>query len=251
LLRIRNLSKSYGKNRVFEGVSFDLVPGQLLGLLGLNGSGKTTLSRLLLGLESPDSGGLLCVEDGKECELSPTQLRDSVYYVFQNPDDQIVGTIVEDDVAFGGENRAYPRQDLVERVRIALERTGLTGLEGMNPIMLSGGQKQRLAIAGALAVGARYLVLDEPTAMLDTTARKEVLELIMDLLSQGLGILLITHLPSEMLLCHRLLVLRDGEAGLFDDPRQFFLSGKFRDFDLEFPDELVLETGKSGSECRS
>jgi len=240
LLRVRNLSKSYAQRKIFERVSFDLVPGRLLGLLGYNGSGKTTLSRLLLGLEAPDEGCLLKVEQGHELELSPVELREQVYYVFQNPDDQIVGTIVEDDVAFGGENRAYPREELIQKVEFALKRTGLTGLEKMNPMMLSGGQKQRLAVAGALSVGAKYLVLDEPTAMLDPTARKEVLELIKELLSQGLGILLITHLPSEMLLCDQLLVLNDGRATLFDDPFEFFQGGSFKDFGLEAPDELKL-----------
>lgn len=234
MLKIENLSKSFTK-KLFSNLSLELPAGSMLGLTGSNGSGKTTLSRIILGLEEADTGSILLMHDGEWQVPDERQLRDKVYYVFQNPDHQIVGTIVEDDVAFGAENRNYNHLELSKRVSEAIARTGLSGFEKTNPQMLSGGQKQRLAIAGALAVGADCLILDEPTAMLDQKARQEVRQLIKELLDSGMAILLISHLPDELLLCDRVLVLHEGEHFIYDDPQELYFSGLYEQLGLQPP----------------
>ena len=240
VLRVSNLTKKFGGTLIFSHVNFDLLPGRVTGLVGNNGAGKSTLSKILLGLITPDQGSVTEVDENG-VSLPNGSLKNKIYYIFQNPDDQIVGTLVRDDVAFGCENRAIPREEIIFRVTNALERTGLTGLENVNPIMLSGGQKQRVAIAGALAVAARYLILDEPTAMLDPDGRKDVLGLLQELAQEGIGILLITHLPEELLSCHNLLVLDGGTLKVVDDPKRFFLDGLASGVGLENPDEITLE----------
>jgi energy-coupling factor transport system ATP-binding protein len=240
LLRVANLSKDFNGKNLFHGLNFELSAGKITGLLGKNGSGKSTLGKILLGILDPDEGAVEFPGSDQPSEGLPCH-RDKVYYVFQNPDDQIVGTVVRDDVAFGCENRSLPREILIERVETSLERTGLKGLENANPMMLSGGQKQRLAIAGALAVEARVLILDEPSAMLDPDGRSQVLELLGELVREGICILLITHLPEEILLCDNLLVLRDGGMKSFEDPKRFFLDGFASDLKIDDPDEILLE----------
>ena len=240
MLRVANLSKSFEGKILFHGLNFELSPGKITGLLGKNGSGKSTLGKILLGILEPDEGSVEF--PGSEHSSDGIHLhRGKVYYVFQNPDDQIVGTVVRDDVAFGCENRSLPREVLIERVKTSLERTGLKGLENANPMMLSGGQKQRLAIAGALAVEARVLILDEPSAMLDPDGRSQVLELLGELVRDGICILLITHLPEEILLCDNLLILREGRMESVEDPKSFFLDGIASDLKIDDPDEILLE----------
>lgn len=234
MLKIENLTKSFEKP-LFQDLNFELRAGCLTGLAGINGSGKTTLSRIILGLEQADKGSVL-MKYGDDWRLAEEQdLRDKVYYVFQNPDHQIVGTIVEDDVAFGAENRNYSRPELIQRVQEAIRRSGLSGWEKTNPQMLSGGQKQRLAIAGALAVGAECLILDEPTAMLDQRARLEVRSLMRELLESGLSILLISHLPEELLLCDQILVLHEGQHFLYADPAALYCDKRYKKLGLQPP----------------
>lgn len=229
------MSKSFEK-LLFKGLTFELQAGRMTGLAGSNGSGKTTLSRIILGLEQADSGSVLVFGSNNEWRLATEDdLRERVYYVFQNPDHQIVGTIVEDDVAFGAENRNYPRTQLQLRVREAIIRTGLVGLEKTNPQMLSGGQKQRLAIAGALAVGSECLILDEPTAMLDQKARLEVRDLMRDLLESGMAILLISHLPEELMLCDQVLVLHEGKYFIYDNPADLYCGTLYEQLGLHPP----------------
>lgn len=240
MLRVSNLSKGFEGTALFHNLSFDFLPGKITGLLGRNGAGKSTLGKILLGLIEPDEGRVASIDPATE-EPDEMDLREQVYYIFQNPDDQIVGTLVRDDVAFGCENRSVPREEIISRVNSALERTGLLDFEKINPVMLSGGQKQRLAIAGALAVEARYLILDEPTAMLDPDGRREVLKLLKELAAEGIGILLITHLPDEVLCCDRLLLLKNKGLEGFDHPTRFFLEGGCEELEMELPDEVLIK----------
>jgi len=198
--------------------------GEVVVLLGSNGSGKSTLVRLCNGLLLPDSGTVtvdgLSTSDGAEVWT----VRSRVGVVFQDPDNQIVGTVVEEDVAFGPENLGVPREELRSRVDEALAAVGLTGLERREPHLLSGGQKQRLAIAGALAMRPAYLVLDEPTSMLDPRGRADVLAVIAALRAGGTGILHVTHHLSDALAADRAVVLNQGTVAFAGNPEEL-LSG--------------------------
>jgi energy-coupling factor transporter ATPase len=193
-----------------DDVSLDVAAGEHVAVLGANGSGKSTLVRMVNGLLLPDSGsvsvgGIDTADAGRTREL-----RERVGMVFQRPDDQIVATSVEDDVAFGPENLGLPRSEIRERVDEAIAAVGLTGLERREPHLLSGGQKQRLAIAGALAMRPAYLVLDEPASMLDPAGRDEVLAIMRDLRAGGTGILHVTHDLADAADADRAVVLDCG-----------------------------------------
>lgn len=241
-VELRNLSKSFGEKKVFHSVTNYLKRGELLGLTGLNGCGKTTLSKILLGLESADEGEILYFDnESKQLNLTQPEARRSFYYVFQDPDHQIVGTIVEDDVAFGLENHGVDGYELRKKVDDAIVRAGLEAVRKLNPVFLSGGQKQRLAIAGALCVGAEFLILDEPTAMLDSSARRDFLSFLKELTDQGVSILLISHHSEELALCERLWVLQDGDLLEFKTPGDFLDSPQSLDANLLPTRECLLE----------
>jgi len=191
-------------------VSLEIAPGETVAVLGANGSGKSTLARLTNGLLLPDSG-TVTVDGFDTADGSLTrEIRERVAIVLQHPDDQIVATTVEDDVAFGPENLGRPRDEIRRRVDEALAAVGLVGLERREPHLLSGGQKQRLAIAGALAMQPEYLVLDEPTSMLDPEGRRDVAAVIERLGRSGRGILLVTHDLAEAARADRVVVLDHG-----------------------------------------
>lgn len=201
-----------GSVPALRGVSTKLLPGELVTVLGPNGSGKSTLARLANGLLHP-SGGRVIVDDIDSLDAARVwDVRSRVGLVFQNPDNQIVATTVEEDVAFGPENLGVNRPAMRERVAGALEAVGLAGLEKREPHTLSGGQKQRLAIAGALALAPAYLVLDEPTAMLDLQGRSDVLEVLARLRDSGTGIMHITHHLADAAAADRVLVLARGSV---------------------------------------
>jgi len=203
--------------RALRGVSLDLGPGETVAVLGANGSGKSTLARLTNGLLLPDSG-TVTVDGFDTADGSRTrEIRERVAIVLQHPDDQIVATTVEDDVAFGPENLGLARDEIRRRVDEALAAVGLAGLERREPHLLSGGQKQRLAIAGALAMQPEYLVLDEPTSMLDPEGRRDVAAVIERLGRSGRGIMLVTHDLAEAARADRAVVL-DGGAIVFSGP---------------------------------
>lgn len=195
-----------------RGVSTTLSPGELVCVLGPNGSGKSTLARLANGLLRPGHGSVIVDGTGTDDRSREWDVRSRVGLVFQNPDNQIVGTTVEEDVAFGPENLGVEREVMRERVTRALETVGLAGLEQREPHTLSGGQKQRLAIAGALALSPAYLVLDEPTAMLDLQGRTDVLEVLGALRDRGAGIMHITHHLADAAAADRVLVLAAGSV---------------------------------------
>ncbi len=201
-----------------DGVSLTVEPGQTVALLGANGSGKSTLARLMNALLLPSAGSVTVDGMDTTAETTLWDIRSRVGFVQQNPDNQIVGTVAEEDVAFGPENLGVAPGELRRRVDDALAVVGLTGFERREPHLLSEGQKQRLAIAGALALAPSYLVLDEPTAMLDGVGRADVLEALAGLRSRGVGIVHITHHLEDVLSADRAVVLAEGRIAFEGTP---------------------------------
>lgn len=204
-----------------EGVSLHVSPGELVAIVGANGSGKSTLARLCDGLLTPTAGRVLV--DGLDTSDPETiwSIRSLVGMVFQDPDDQIVGTVVEEDCAFGPENLGVPSAEIRERVDAALSAVGLEGLQRREPHLLSEGQKQRLAVAGALAMRPRYLVLDEPTAMLDPVGRRSVLEVTEHLARvEGHGVLVVSHDVAGVARSDRVIGLTRGRVIYDGAPEQ-------------------------------
>lgn len=222
-------------------MTFDVSAGERIAILGANGSGKSTLVRLFNGLMVPSVGTVtvsgLCTSDWHDI----SRIRENVAVVFQNPDDQIVATSVEDDIAFGPENLGLPREEIRSRVGEAVAAVGLEGLERREPHLLSGGQKQRLAIAGALAMNPGFLVLDEPTSMLDPQGRSEVLSVLADLVDSGRSVVHVTHDLSEALLASRAIVMMSG-AIVFDGPPTRLLDPQIRaeSWGIDLTDALIL-----------
>lgn len=246
MLKLSNISKSFRNQIIFDELDLVLLPGVIYGLLGHNGSGKSTLAKIMLGLEDFGHGRIsLTLQD--EVLTKVQDIKAHLYYVFQNPDHQIVGTIVSDDVAFGIENISTDYDLIVSRVNEALTSVGLLDFKDTNPLMLSGGQKQRLAIAGALAVRAKYIILDEPSAMLDPEARVELWSLLKDLKAQGFCILVVTHLCEEIRHCDSLYVVNDKRLKRYDDVSYFFDSGLHKSYGIEEDDlSIISESGLVG-----
>ncbi|MBI3891297.1 MAG: energy-coupling factor transporter ATPase [Candidatus Wallbacteria bacterium] len=231
-----------GGEPLLKGISLRIADGEHVGLVGSNGSGKSTLAKLTNGLLLPTQGKVFV--DGLDTASAHdlAAIRQRVGMVFQNPDNQIVGSIVEDDVAFGPENLGLETAEIQRRVEWALSHTGLRGLERRSPMALSGGQKQRLAVAGVLAMQPSHIVLDEATAMLDPDGRRELLEVARDLRRvHGIAVLQITHLLEELLAADRVVALDRGQV-VFDGPRgQFFDDPKLLDrLGLEPPVLMTL-----------
>ena len=263
ILECRDLAFDYTTEekavRALDGVSFDVAKGEFVAIVGKNGSGKTTLAKCLNALYMPTEGKVLVNgwDTGDEEHL--WDIRQSCGMVFQNPDNQLVSSIVEDDVAFGPENLGLPTELIQTRVREALEAVGMTEYARRAPHMLSGGQKQRVAIAGVLAMKPRCIVLDEPTAMLDPRGRREVMDIIELLRKEEITIILITHFMDEAVKADRILVMDSGKIrkegtpeeifnnedliGLFgnDLPCGVVLARKLREGGMDVPRDVVTE----------
>ncbi len=205
-----------------NGVSLEVRSGEFLAVLGRNGSGKSTLARLLNALLIPSSGtvevdGLVATEE------NPYPVREVCGMVFQNPDNQIVATVVEEDCAFGLENRGVPSAEIRRRVDEALAEVGMGERALSSPSMLSGGQKQRVAIAGVLAMRPKIIVFDESTAMLDPIGRRDVFNLARRInREEGITVIWITHFMEEAVRADRVVVMEDGKIELTGEPRQVF-----------------------------
>lgn len=211
LIELRGVTHRYANGLLaLQQVDLTIPPGQFVGLVGLNGSGKSTLARHLNGLLLPSEGTVTV--DGHSTQTQVFEVRQRVGMVFQNPESQLVAPLVEDDVAFGPENFAMPREEVRVRLEAALQAVGLAKERLADPALLSGGQKQRLAIAGVLALRPRYLVLDEPTTMLDPAGRAETLKVLHQLRAEGLTVILITHRLEELEGADRLVVLEGGRV---------------------------------------
>ena len=227
---------------VLDGVSLSIRPGEFVAVLGHNGSGKSTLAKHMNAILLP-SGGKVYVDGMDTCDEDRLlDIRRQVGMVFQNPDNQIVASVVEEDVAFGPENLGVPSQEIRERVDAALAAVGMTEYARHAPHLLSGGQKQRVAIAGVLAMRPRCIVLDEPTAMLDPVGRKEVLDTVKRLnREQGITVVLITHHMDEAAQADRLVVMHDGHIVADDKPALVFQNvDGLRSLGLEVPEPVAL-----------
>lgn len=209
-------------HHVLKNISLEINSGEYLAIVGPNGSGKSTLALLTNGLLLPSTGTVIVDGMRTDDPAATWEIRSRVGIVFQNPDDQVVGAVVEEDVAFGPENLGVPPPELRRRVDEALARTGLVGLERREPHLLSGGQKQRLAIAGVLALDPVYLVLDEPTAMLDPSGRADVLSVLDKLRADGHGIVHVTHHLADVASADRVLALLGGEIAFLGTPEALF-----------------------------
>lgn len=211
------------KNRVLDNVSLNVKEGEFLAVLGHNGSGKSTLAKHFNAILLPTDGKVFVDGIDTSDESRLFDIRRRVGMVFQNPDNQMVATIVEEDVAFAPENLGVSREEIRERVDNALETVGMTAFKRHAPHMLSGGQKQRVAIAGVLAMQPEILVMDEPTAMLDPNGRKEVLQAA-HLLNRkkGVTVILITHYMEEVVDADRVFVMDKGKVVMQGTPRKIF-----------------------------
>jgi energy-coupling factor transport system ATP-binding protein len=229
-----------GERPALKELSLEVRAGEILAVVGGNGSGKTTLARLTNGLLLPQEGEVRVGGLSTGDPAGIWDVRRRVGLLFQNPDDQIVGASVEDDIAFGMENLGVPRPQMRRVVAEMVALVGLNGEESREPHLLSGGQRQRLALAAVLALRPALLVLDEPTSMLDAAGRSEILAYVTGLAGQGLSVLLITQHMDETLLADRLLYLEEGRAAYLGPPRDFFRSGRHRGTALGVPGALEL-----------
>ncbi|MGP4077528.1 energy-coupling factor ABC transporter ATP-binding protein [Halobacillus sp. K22] len=223
-IEFRNVSFRYQEDMpwVLKDVSFTINNNEWVAMIGHNGSGKSTIAKLMNGLLFPQEGEILV--DGQQVTGSSVwEIRRKVGMVFQNPDNQFVGTTVRDDVAFGMENHGMARDLMLERITESLGAVGMKGYERHEPHRLSGGQKQRVAIASVLAVSPQYIILDEATAMLDPKGRKEIMETIREVQSErDLSLITITHDLLEVTQADRVIVMNKGEIWMEGSPREVF-----------------------------
>lgn len=210
------------KNTVINGISLEISRGEFVAVLGHNGSGKSTLAKMLNAINLPESGKVYVDGMDTSDENNLFDIRKRVGMVFQNPDNQIVATVVEEDVAFALENIGVEPTEIRRRVDEALKTVGMYEYREHAPHKLSGGQKQRVAIAGVLAMKPECIVLDEPTAMLDPIGRREIMATISELNSMGVTIVLITHYMDEAARAKRVIVMDSGEIIMDDTPKRVF-----------------------------
>ena len=231
-----------GKSRAIDQVSLDIEPGQFIAILGHNGSGKSTLAKHMNALLVP-SDGTTWVDgmDTKE-EEHLWDVRQSAGMVFQNPDNQIIGTVVEEDVGFGPENLGVPTEEIWQRVEDSLKAVGMIEYRHHSPNKLSGGQKQRVAIAGVMAMRPKCIVLDEPTAMLDPNGRKEVLRSVMELRKrEHITVILITHYMEEVVDADHVFVMDHGHVVMQGTPREIFSQvDTLKHYRLDVPQVTIL-----------
>lgn len=244
MLELNNVSYRYegAAQNALSGVTMTIEDGEMLAIVGHNGSGKSTLAKHLNGLLLPTGGNVTIDGMDTKNEDALLAIRQRVGMVFQNPDNQLVTTIVEEDVGFGPENLGVPPKEIRDRVDAALESVGMTAYADKASHALSGGQKQRIAIAGMLAMQPEVLVLDEATAMLDPEGRREVLEIVKRLHREtGLTVVMITQFMEETLSCDRVVVMGGGKLQFSGTPREVFRrSAELRALGLDVPETVWL-----------
>ena len=228
--------------RAVDGVDIDIKEGQFVAILGHNGSGKSTFAKHINALLLPSDGTIWIdgINTSEEPEL--WKVRQKAGMVFQNPDNQIIGTVVEEDVGFGPENMGVPTEDIWKRVNESLEKTGMTAYRHHSPNKLTGGQKQRVAIAGVMAMRPKCIVLDEPTAMLDPNGRKEVLAAVHQLNKQeNVTVVLITHYMEEVIDADHVIVMDGGHVVMEGTPREIFSQVEtLKKYRLDVPQVTLL-----------
>ncbi|MBQ8567075.1 MAG: energy-coupling factor transporter ATPase [Clostridia bacterium] len=257
LIKFENVCYTYTGNDAEPGMfavhdlSLEIKEGEFVAILGHNGSGKSTTAKLMNMILAPNSGDIY-VEGNKITGRELTdedvfEVRKKIGMVFQNPDNQIVATIVEEDVAFGPENLGVPSQEIRKRVDEALDIVGMREYARHAPHKLSGGQKQRVAIAGVIAMKPKCIIFDESTAMLDPMGRKEVMNTIRRLNKEGMTVILITHYMNEAVLADRVIVMKSGEIYEQGDPKDVFCNvERLWEAGLEVPQttELIFKLNK-------
>ncbi len=252
IIKIENVKFKYDKeNSAFavDGVSLNIKQGEFTAIIGHNGSGKSTLAKLINSILLPTEGKIYVKGMDTADDSRLWDIRQTAGMVFQNPDNQLVATIVEEDIAFGPENQGVEPSEIRRRVDDALNAVGMYEFRKRPPHMLSGGQKQRIAIAGILALNSDCIILDEPTAMLDPSGRREVMETLRKLKEKGKTILLITHYMDEAVQADRVVIMDGGTIKLDGTPREVFRNiDEIKKFGLDVPQvtELAQELSKEG-----
>ncbi|MDR1271788.1 MAG: energy-coupling factor transporter ATPase [Clostridiales Family XIII bacterium] len=232
-----------GPSAAIFGLSVGIEKGSFTAVIGRNGSGKSTFARLINALLLPSDGTVVVGGYDTRDESTVWEVRRLAGMVFQNPDNQLVSSVVKDDIAFGPENLGLPRDEIVKRVDSSLKAVDMYEHRNMAPHLLSGGQKQRIAIAGVLAMEPEVVIFDEPTAMLDPKGRKEVIDLASELNEKGITIILITHFMEEALRADRVIILGNGALVMDGPPSEIFSKAEeIRKFGLKLP--FVIELGE-------
>ena len=239
-VRFDNVKYSYrdgGADFAVNGVTLSVGEGEFVAVLGRNGSGKSTLAKLINALLVPTEGSVKVFGMDTSDDKQTFEIRRNAGMVFQNPDNQTVASVVEDDVAFGPENIGVPREEIGRRIDFALDAVGMQAFRRATPARLSGGQKQRIAIAGVLAIMPKILILDESTAMLDPKGRREVMDVVKRLnREQKMTVLLITHFMDEALEADRAIVMHRGEVVMDGAPEEIFArSDELETYNLTLP----------------
>ncbi|MBS5333992.1 MAG: energy-coupling factor transporter ATPase [Firmicutes bacterium] len=242
IIKIENLIFEYKKDDGSEGtkalnnINLNIESGSFTAILGKNGSGKSTLAKNLNGLLIPTEGVIYVNGFDTADDEHIWDVRQSAGMVFQNPDNQLVSAIVEDDVAFGPENLGIDPAEIRRRVDKALADVNMGEFRGKAPHLLSGGQKQRIAIAGVVAMKPKCIIFDEPTAMLDPKGRSEIMNIIKELHEEGITVVLITHFMEEAVYADRVIIMHDGEVFLDGTPPEVFAQGdKVKSVNLDVP----------------
>lgn len=243
IIEIKNLNFQYegSSKKVLRNLNIDIKEGEFICVLGHNGSGKSTLAKLINAQFIPTEGDILVGNMNTKDDDNLWNIREMCGMVFQNPDNQLVATIVEEDVAFGPENLGVPREELRKRVDDCLELVGMTEYKRHSPALLSGGQKQRIAIAGILAMNPKCLLMDEPTAMLDPQGRKDILDTVLKLREMGKTIIHITHYMEECVNADRIIVINEGDVVLEGTPREVFSNvEQMKEIGLDVPEPTEI-----------
>lgn len=256
IINVNNISYEYiteeSSYKAIDNLSLDVKQGEFVAIIGHNGSGKSTLSKNLNAILMPTEGNILIDGNDTKDEEKLWDIRQTAGMVFQNPDNQIVATVVEEDVAFGPENLGIEPQLIRQRVKEALESVGITELKDRQPHLLSGGQKQRVAIAGIIAMRPKCIIFDEATAMLDPSGRKEVIDNIKELNKKhGITVILITHYMDEAAEADRVVVMDKGKVIIEGIPRDVFSHVEtMKKIGLDVPQvtEICYELRKAGIE---
>jgi len=274
VIKIDNISFIYkneetgAEETAVDGVSLDIEKGSFTAIIGRNGSGKSTLAKNMNALLLPTKGTVYVNGFDTRDQEHLWDVRQTAGMVFQNPDNQIVSAIVEDDVAFGPENLGIDPQEIRERVQASLQSVNMGDFRKKAPHMLSGGQKQRIAIAGVVAMKPQCIIFDEPTAMLDPKGRSEVMKIIGELHADGITVILITHFMEEAAQAERIVIMHNGSIAVDGTPREVFcrreelkalsleapvpveLAWRLREKGLDLPEDIVTEEELTEAICR-